>query len=163
MSLRHQTSLVAKRARLLAPLIALPLAVACGGADGESADAAGAGHHGTQAAAKQAQVYTIDELAKEIGCGKPKVQVKAADITSGYCDAGKQRYFLNTFPSLESMRAWAAEEQGWGSVLVGNQWAIGVAPESLLPELQAKLGGTIQGEHAMAHDGEILHGGDSGN
>ena len=52
------------------------------------------------------------------------------------------------------MRSWAAEEQGWGSVLVGNQWAIGVAPDSLLPELQQKLGGTIQGEHVMASDGE---------
>jgi len=145
MSLRHKTSLVAKRARLLAPLIALPLAVACGGADGETAEAAGAGHHGIQPAAKQAKVYTIDELAKE------------------YCNAGKQRYFLNVFPDLQSMRSWAAEEQGWGSVLVGNQWAIGVAPESLLPELQAKLGGTIQGEHAMAHDGEILHGGGNGH
>lgn len=158
MSLRPRTSLVAKRARLLAPLIALPLAVACGGDDGgETAGAAGAGA-GSQVVANEPKVYTIDELATAIGCGKPKIQIKAADITSGYCNVDKQRYFLNTFPNLESMRAWAAEEQGWGSVLVGNQWAIGVAPESLLPELQAKLGGTIQGEHAMAHDGELTHG-----
>ncbi len=153
MSFPHKTRLVAKRARLLAPLIALPFAVACAG--GEGVDAQGTGHHGTQVAAKEAKVYNIQELAKAIGCGKPKVQVKAADITSGYCNVDKQRYFLTTFPTIEGMRSWANEEQGWGSVLVGNQWAVGVAPESLLPELQAKLGGTIQGEHQMAHDGEI--------
>lgn len=164
MSPRHQTSPVAKRARLLAPLIALPLAVACGGADGDGdAAAQGAGTAGQAVAAKQAQVYTIDELAEAIGCDKPKVQIKAADITSGYCDIEKQRYFLTTFPTLESMRSWAAEEQGWGAVLVGNQWAIGVTPESLLPELQAKVGGTIQGEHVMAGDGEITHGGGHGS
>jgi hypothetical protein len=154
MSFLHQTSLVAKRARLLAPLIALPFAVACAGGESEAAHDA-AGHAGQVVAAKEPLPYNIQELAEAIGCGKPKIQIKAADITSGYCNQGKQRYFLSTFPTTEGMRSWAAEEQGWGSVLVGNKWAIGVAPESLLPELQAKLGGTIQGEHAMAHDGEL--------
>jgi hypothetical protein len=165
MSLRPQPSLVAKRVRFLAPLFALPLAVAACGGD-EGSHAAHEGHNATQAAAAaipEPKVYTIEELAEAIGCGKPKIQIKGADITSGYCNAGKQRYFLNVFPDITSMRAWAAEEQGWGSVLVGNQWAIGVAPESLLPELQAKIGGTIQGEHVMAHDGELRnadsHGG----
>ncbi|MEV5411918.1 hypothetical protein AB0K60_24155 [Thermopolyspora sp. NPDC052614] len=161
MSFPHKTRLVAKRARLLAPLIALPFAVACGGAEG--VDVQGAGHHDGQVVAKQAQVYNIQELAKAIGCGKPKIQVKAADITSGYCNIDKQRYFLSTFPTLEGMRSWANEEQGWGSVLVGNQWVVGVAPESLLPELQAKLGGTIQGEHQMAHDGELTAGHSAGS
>ncbi|MFO7249380.1 MAG: hypothetical protein DIU60_001350 [Actinomycetes bacterium] len=162
MSLRPQPGPVVTRARLLAPLLALPLAVAaCGGGEGAETGHGAGGHAAQAAAAKvpEPKVYTIEELAEAIGCGKPKIQIKGADITSGYCNAGKQRYFLNVFPDLTSMRAWAAEEQGWGSVLVGNQWAIGVAPDSLLPELQQKLGGTIQGEHVMASDGEARQAG----
>jgi hypothetical protein len=153
----HQATTVIRRARLLAPLIALPLAAGCAG----QADALGGigtpdGMPGMNAAtAPQATVMNVEQLAKAIGCGKPTIQTRASDITAGYCDVKKQRYFLNTFPTKEGLDAWATEEQGWGSVLVGDQWAVGVAPESLLPALQRKLGGLIKGEHAMAGDGSM--------
>ncbi len=165
----HLAGIFLKRARFAAPLIALPLAVGCGqpGADaaGQSGLAAVPGM-AASAAAPQAKVMNMKQLAKAIGCGAPVIQTKASDITSGYCDAKdkKQRYFLNTFPTSASLDSWAAEEQGWGSVLVGNQWAIGVAPDSLLPVLQKKIGGIIKGAHAMGGDGSgMMEQGDGRN
>jgi hypothetical protein len=155
--------LVVSRARILVPLIALPLAVGCAN---QAVNGAGgiAQHDGMVGmdTGKQAEVMNIKQLATAIGCAKPTVQVKASDITQGYCNVKKQRYFLNTFPTKQGLEDWAAEEQGWGSVLVGNQWAIGVAPETLLPGLQQKLGGIIKGEHAMANDGAEKQAADTG-
>jgi hypothetical protein len=166
---RHLAGTILKRARFLTPLIALPLAVGCGQS---GADAVGQGAMGdmpgmaASAAAPQAKVMNMKKQAKAIGCGTPVIQTKASDITSGYCDAKgkKQRYFLNTFPTSAGLDSWAAEEQGWGSVLVGNQWAIGVAPDTLLPVLQKKLGGIIKGAHAMGGDGSgMMEQGDTTN
>jgi hypothetical protein len=169
MSMRPpHAKLVVRRARILAPLIALPLAVGCANqaADGLSANGVGqnaSSHDGMagMGGAKEAKVMNMSQLADAIGCGKPTIQVNASDIKTGYCNVKKQRYFLNVFPSKEGLNSWADEEQGWGSVLIGNQWAIGVAPETLLPKLQKKLGGIIKGEHAMANDGAEQQAADS--
>ncbi|MFG2191270.1 hypothetical protein [Streptomyces sp. NPDC048639] len=99
---------------------------------------------------------TVEQLAKKAEC-KPDIQVDAADLRQGMCDAGnKRKYVLATFKSNTGQQDWLSSAQAYGgSYLVGPKW-VAAGDADVIGDLRGKLGGNV--EKAPDHEG---HGGGS--
>ncbi|MFJ7159706.1 hypothetical protein ACIQUQ_32800 [Streptomyces sp. NPDC101118] len=100
----------------------------------------------------------LQAIAAAVGCA-PVVSVDAEELRQGGCRTPKGTYRMATFATAEGLRAWLAEARAYGgSYLVGDRWVVTASPETVLPTLRPRLGGTLQA--GAAHGTE--HGGGQG-
>ncbi|NGO14558.1 hypothetical protein G5C60_44945 [Streptomyces sp. HC44] len=98
-----------------------------------------------------AEPATLEELAKAVGCTKPKEAGKTLDYRQGVCEADGADYVLLTFDTARGQRDWLDVSQLYGGVyLVGNRWALSASPRSAMESARDRLGGTI--EDSKAYD-----------
>ncbi|MFI6338807.1 hypothetical protein [Streptomyces sp. NPDC050535] len=95
--------------------------------------------------APSAEPATLEELAKAVGCTKPKEAGKTLDFRQGTCEADGAEYVLLTFDTPQGQRDWLDVSQMYGGVyLVGNRWALSANPRSAMEAARDGLGGTIE-------------------
>ncbi|MFI7421460.1 hypothetical protein [Nonomuraea sp. NPDC049684] len=116
---------------LLAGLVA-----ACSAGGGSGAPAA-AGRNAARAAAPQ----TVEQLAAKVGC-KPRMQVDAAEIRTGYCRTADGQFFVTTFASQAGKDAWMDAAPEYNPHLVGNLWTV-LSSRKVLELLKERLGGDL--------------------
>ncbi|MBN6054386.1 hypothetical protein JYK22_20770 [Nonomuraea sp. RK-328] len=130
--------------RLAASALLVGLVAACspggGAGDGGSQLAAGAQQGGTKAAAP-AKIYTVEQLAAKVGC-KPKMQVDASDIRTGYCKTKVGEFFVNTFSTEEGKDEWMDRAPEYNPHLVGPRWTV-LSSLKVLRSLQKPLNGDL--------------------
>ncbi|MEV8533762.1 hypothetical protein [Streptomyces sp. NPDC051211] len=92
----------------------------------------------------------LQEIAEAIGC-TPAVSVDAEELRQGECATGQgASYRMLTFARPEGRQAWLTEAREYGGTyLVGERWVVTAHPESALPSLRDRLGGTL--ESGTAH------------
>ncbi|MFJ4831852.1 hypothetical protein ACIP79_18340 [Streptomyces sp. NPDC088747] len=95
--------------------------------------------------APSAEPATLEELAKAVGCTKPKEAGKTLDFRQGTCKAAGADYVLLTFDTSKGQREWLDISQMYGGVyLVGNRWALSANPRSAMDTARERLGGAIE-------------------
>ncbi|QES51790.1 hypothetical protein DEJ50_31995 [Streptomyces venezuelae] len=92
----------------------------------------------------------LDGMAEAIGC-TPALSVDADELRQGECRTGQgTSYRMLSFARPEGRDAWLTEARAYGgSYLVGERWVVTAHPDSALPGLRERLGGTI--ESGTAH------------
>jgi hypothetical protein len=130
------------RLLLAGGLALLTLATGCGGGSDETkvssnTEVTAAPSAGVVAPAK------VEVIAELTGC-KVKIRTDAEELREGVCETAKGDYLITTFPEERFKLTWldAASIYG-GKYLVGTRWVVS-APEALLKDFRAELGGTIQ-------------------
>lgn len=147
----------ARTALLLGGVCALMLSAACGG----TATTAASGEHGTghgsagnapAAVAVSAEPLSIEQLAAEIGCTKPAIQIEAKDLREASCPTDDGQYRITTFLSDEDKDNWVTAARDYGGPhLTGPRWVITSTKQELLESFQTKVGGELL--PLIAHDG----------
>ncbi|MEU1385181.1 MULTISPECIES: hypothetical protein [unclassified Nonomuraea] len=121
----------------LAVLALLAGLVAACSAGGGSGGPAAAGQNAPRAAAPQ----TVEQLAAKVGC-KPRMQVDAAEIRTGYCRTADGQFFVTTFASQSGKDAWMDAAPEYNPHLVGNLWTV-LSSRKVLELLKERLGGDL--------------------
>ncbi|MCG5213767.1 hypothetical protein [Streptosporangium sp. KLBMP 9127] len=84
---------------------------------------------------------TVEELAAQVGC-KPRMQVDAEELRTGYCKTELGRFFLSTFATQQGKDEWMDRAPEYNPHLVGNLWTA-LADRAVLDRLQAEIGGDL--------------------
>ena len=124
--------------RLAASALLVGLVASCAPSDGGGAGAE------VPAGAKPAAVQkalSVEELSAKVGC-KPKIQVDAADMRTGYCKTKVGQFFVNTFTTQAGKDAWMDQAPEYNPHLVGYLWTV-LSDRKVLEELKAPLDGDL--------------------
>jgi hypothetical protein len=135
--------------RLAASALLVGLVAACSpsvaplaGGTGDAAGNSAAGESIVQKPAKyDNKVYTVEQLAAKLGC-KPKIQVDATDMRTGYCKTKDGQFFVNTFTTQAGKDAWMDTAPEYNPHLVGNKWTV-LSSREVLDSLKDRLGGEL--------------------
>ncbi|MGW3306056.1 hypothetical protein ACWDG9_05650 [Streptomyces sp. NPDC001073] len=148
----HQTHRPARRPasrlRRSAAVALLPLAVACGGGEGEdTADRKRAAPAPTAVtAAPEAGVVApakVEVIAGLTGC-TAEIRIDADELREGVCRTEQGEYRITTFPEERFKVIWLDSAAVYGGTyLVGTQWVVSAKPE-LLAGFRSRLGGTVR-------------------
>jgi hypothetical protein len=136
------------RLRRGAALALLPLAVACGGGEGDdAADRKRAAATRTAVtAAPEAGVVApakVEVIAGLTGC-TAEIRIDADELREGVCRTKRGEYRITTFPEERFQVTWLDSAAMYGGkYLVGTRWVVSAVPE-LLEGFRSRLGGTVQ-------------------
>ncbi|MEV0229380.1 hypothetical protein [Nonomuraea sp. NPDC050786] len=84
---------------------------------------------------------TVEQLAAKVGC-KPKMQVDAAEIRTGFCKTPDGEFFVTTFKSQAGKDAWMDAAPEYNPHLVGKLWTV-LSSRKVLDLLKERLGGDL--------------------
>lgn len=138
----------ASRLRRSAALALLPLAVACGGGEGDDAaerKRASAARTAVTAAPEAGVVAPakVEVIAGLTGC-TAEIRVDADELREGVCRTKQGEYRITTFPEERFKVTWLDTAAIYGGkYLVGNRWVVSARPE-LLEGFRSRLGGTVE-------------------
>lgn len=132
---RHMTTYP----RVAAFALLIGLVAACA-PDGESGGGGG-GYVAAGANQEEAAPLTVEQLAAKVGC-KPRMQVDAEDIRTGFCKTGDGRFFVTTFASQAGKDSWMDIAPEYNPHLVGNLWTV-LSDRKVLESLKERLGGDL--------------------
>ena len=134
------------RLRKSAAVALLPLAVACGGGEGEdTADRRRAAPTAVTAAPEAGVVAPakVEVIAGLTGC-TAEIRIDADELREGVCRTEQGEYRITTFPEERFKVIWLDSAAIYGGeYLVGTQWVVSAKPE-LLAGFRSRLGGTVQ-------------------
>jgi hypothetical protein len=102
---------------------------------------AGGGYVAAGAQQKQTSPLTVEQLSAKVGC-KPKMQVDAAELRTGYCKTPDGQFFVTTFASQAGKDAWMDAAPEYNPHLVGNLWTV-LSSRKVLDLLKERLGGDL--------------------
>ncbi|MEU6729112.1 hypothetical protein ABZ917_35865 [Nonomuraea wenchangensis] len=129
--------------RLVAVVLLAGLVAACsqsggqGSGQGSGSGGGPAGAGGRAAAAPP----SVEQLAAKVGC-KPRIQVDAAELRTGYCRTPDGEFFVTTFASQAGKDAWMDAAPEYNPHLVGNLWTV-LSGRQVLDLLRERLGGDL--------------------
>ncbi|WP_020540714.1 hypothetical protein [Nonomuraea coxensis] len=121
--------------RLAALVLLAGLAAACSQGSGSGGGPAVAG--GRAGAAPP----SVEQLAAKVGC-KPRIQVNAAELRTGYCRTPDGEFFVTTFASQAGKDAWMDAAPEYNPHLVGDLWTV-LSGRQVLDLLRERLGGDL--------------------
>ncbi|MCA2187017.1 hypothetical protein [Nonomuraea cavernae] len=124
-------------------LLLVGLVAACapdGGGDGGGYAAAGEQQAGQPSDAPKEKL-SVEQLSAKVGC-KPRMQVDAEDIRTGYCKTEDGEFFVTTFASQAGKDAWMDIAPEYNPHLVGNLWTV-LSSRKVLDALKERLGGDL--------------------
>ncbi|MFC4009758.1 hypothetical protein ACFOY2_21195 [Nonomuraea purpurea] len=84
---------------------------------------------------------TVEQLSAKVGC-RPRMQVDAADIRTGYCKTSDGEFFVTTFSAQAGKDAWMDAAPEYNPHLVGNLWTV-LSSRKVLDQLKQRLGGDL--------------------
>lgn len=87
------------------------------------------------------QVFSVEELSAKVGC-KPRIQVDAEDIRTGYCKTEHGEFFVNTFLSEKDKDVWMDRAPEYNPHLVGYRWTV-LSKLEVLRALKGPLNGDL--------------------
>ncbi len=116
------------------------LVAACSPAHGSGGGSVAAGGQANAAP------LTVEQLSARVGC-KPRMQVNAADVRTGYCKTPDGEFLVTTFRTQAGKKAWMEAAPGDDPHLVGNLWTV-MSSRSVLDLLRERLGGDV---HLIDH------------
>jgi hypothetical protein len=90
---------------------------------------------------KPAAILTVEQLSAKVGC-KPKMQVNASEIRTGYCKTPDGEFFVTTFKTQAGKDAWMDAAPEYNPHLVGNLWTV-LSSRKVLDLLKERLGGDL--------------------
>jgi hypothetical protein len=125
--------------RLAASALLVGLVASCAPSDGGGAGAEVPA--GAKPAAVQQKALSVEELSAKVGC-KPKIQVDAEDMRTGYCKTKVGQFFVNTFTTQAGKDAWMDQAPEYNPHLVGYLWTV-LSDRKVLEELKAPLNGDL--------------------
>lgn len=138
----------ASRLRRSAALALLPLAVACGGGEGDDAadrKRASAARTAVTAAPEAGVVAPakVEVIAGLTGC-TAEIRVDADELREGVCRTKQGEYRITTFPEERFKVTWLDTAAIYGGkYLVGTRWVVSARPE-LLEGFRSRLGGAVE-------------------
>ncbi|MER7930197.1 hypothetical protein ABTY96_45035 [Streptomyces sp. NPDC096057] len=144
----------ASRLRKSAALALLPLAVACGGGEGDdTADRKrAASTRAVVTAAPEAGVVApakVEVIAGLTGC-TAEIRIDADELREGICRTERGEYRITTFPEERFKVTWLDSAAIYGGkYLVGTRWVVSAKPE-LLAGFRSRLGGTVRELRSVA-------------
>ncbi|MCK2217406.1 hypothetical protein MF672_026980 [Actinomadura sp. ATCC 31491] len=121
--------------RLAAFVLLAGLAAACSQGSGSGGGPAAAG--GQAGAAPP----SVEQLSAKVGC-KPRIQVDAAELRTGYCRTADGEFFVTTFRTQAGKDAWMDAAPEYSPHLVGNLWTV-LSGRQVLDLLRERLGGDL--------------------
>ncbi|MEV0345773.1 hypothetical protein AB0H88_08400 [Nonomuraea sp. NPDC050680] len=132
--------------RLAATALLVGLVAGCTNASGsvgagQSAAMAGGEPIVQKPATVDNNVYTVEQLAEKVGC-KPKIQVNATDLRTGFCKTQDGEFFVNTFATQAGKDAWMDTAPEYNPHLVGNRWTV-LSSRKVLDALKERLHGEL--------------------
>jgi hypothetical protein len=105
------------------------------------------GHPPAPAAVPTLPPATMKQIAAEIGCPKPAIQVDADELRQAACETSRGRYTITTFATEKGKLTWLDNAQMYGGTyLIGKRWVV-IADRDQLESLRAGLGGRIEEHH----------------
>jgi hypothetical protein len=97
---------------------------------------------------------TVEEIAARTGCGRPQMQVDAADIRQGVCKTSKGQYSVTTFATEKGKQEWLEDALDYGGAyLIGTRWIVLGNTREMLESFRATLGGSVRMGGHMAPSG----------
>ncbi len=94
--------------------------------------------------------HDLDQLAAAAGC-RAEVSAENTGYRQAVCRTPAARLVLTTFSTDQGQQAWLSDAIPYGGAyLVGLRWVVNGQTPTGLPELAAKLGGTIV-DQSQAH------------
>jgi hypothetical protein len=97
-----------------------------------------------------ASAQDLSQLAAAAGC-RAKITGENSGFRQAVCQTSAARYTLTTFSTSQGQQEWLSEAIPYGGAyLVGTRWVVNAQTPLGLPELAAKLGGTIV-DKSQAH------------
>ncbi|MFI7698806.1 hypothetical protein [Nonomuraea sp. NPDC049480] len=121
--------------RLAALVLLAGLVAACSPGYGSGGGSVAAGGQANAAP------LTVEQLSARVGC-KPRMQVNAADIRTGYCTTPDGEFVVTTFRTPAGKKAWMDAAPEKDPHLVGNLWAV-LSSRPVLDLLRERLGGDL--------------------
>jgi hypothetical protein len=104
-----------------------------------------------EAAPPPERVYTVEELAEQIGC-TPEFQGKTSDFRQAACATDATRYMLLDFTTDAKKQTWLETALLYGATyLVGEKWALTSLEVADMERLRGEIGGTLRGDPSMQH------------
>jgi len=98
-----------------------------------------------------ASAQDLNQLAAAVGC-RAKVTGENSGFRQAVCQTSAARYTLTTFSTAQGQQDWLSEAIPYGGAyLVGARWVVNAQTSLGLPELAAKLGGTIVDKSGAHH------------
>ncbi|MEN3359955.1 MAG: hypothetical protein V7637_3937 [Mycobacteriales bacterium] len=98
----------------------------------------------------RASAQDLSQLAAAAGC-RAKITGENSGFRQAVCQTPAARYTLTTFSTDQGQQDWLSEAIPYGGAyLVGTRWVVDAQTPLGLPELAAKLGGTIV-DKSQAH------------
>ncbi|MEU6710395.1 hypothetical protein ABZ897_02850 [Nonomuraea sp. NPDC046802] len=120
--------------RLAAFALLAGLVTAC--SSGSGGDYVAAGQNGRNTAP-----LTVEQLSAKVGC-RPRMQVDATDIRTGYCKTSDGEFFVTTFTAQAGKDAWMDAAPEYNPHLVGKLWTV-LSSRKVLDQLKQRLGGDL--------------------
>ncbi|MEW9549328.1 hypothetical protein [Nonomuraea sp. NPDC050783] len=120
--------------RLAALALLAGLAAACSQGSAGGGPAAAGGRAG-------AAPLTVEQLSAKVGC-RPRIQVNAAELRTGYCRTADGEFFVTTFRTQAGKDAWMDAAPEYNPHLVGNLWTV-LSSRKVLDLLKERLGGDL--------------------
>ncbi|MGN9844719.1 hypothetical protein ACTMTI_41985 [Nonomuraea sp. H19] len=127
--------------RLAAFALLAGLVAGCSQYVGKDSDYVAAGANPQNAAP-----LTVEQLGAKVGC-KPKMQVDAKDLRTGYCKTSDGEFFVNTFATEKLKDEWMDRAPEYNPHLVGPRWTV-LGPLKVLEAVKERLNGDL---HLMDH------------
>ncbi|WP_219463708.1 hypothetical protein [Nonomuraea rhizosphaerae] len=128
--------------RLAASALLVGLVAGCTNASGSVGAGQSAADSIIQKPAKyDNNVYTVEQLGEKVGC-KPRIQVDAKDMRTGYCKTEDGQFFVNTFATQAGKDVWMDTAPEYNPHLVGNRWTV-LSSREVLDSLKDRLGGEL--------------------
>ncbi|MFG1706849.1 hypothetical protein ACFLIM_27025 [Nonomuraea sp. M3C6] len=93
-----------------------------------------------------AKPLTVEQLSAKVGC-KPKMQVEATELRTGYCKTEDGEFFVNTFANEKLKDEWMDRAPEYNPHLVGPRWTV-LGPLKVLEAVKERLNGDL---HLMDH------------
>ncbi|MGP3956564.1 hypothetical protein ACTWPT_11240 [Nonomuraea sp. 3N208] len=94
---------------------------------------------------------TVEQLSAKVGC-KPRMQVNAAEIRTGYCRTPDGAFFVTTFRTKVGKDRWMDSVPTDDPHLVGRLWAV-LSSRQVLGRLKERLGGDL---HTTDHRTKMM-------
>jgi hypothetical protein len=132
--------------RLAASVLLVGLAAGCTNASGAVGAGESAANAGGEAIVQKPSVvdnnvYTVEQLSEKVGC-KPKIQVDAKELRTGYCKTQDGEFFVNTFATQAGKDVWMDTAPEYNPHLVGNRWTV-LSSRKVLDLLKERLHGEL--------------------